>query len=212
MTTPATRERHRLADELEAVGPDAPTLCGGWDTRMLAAHIVLRDRRPDAAPGILIPAFAGHTERVQKDLAKKPFDELVDEVRDGPPVWNPARIPAVDRAMNSAEFFVHLEDVRRAQPKWDVRDLADDEVNDLYAALKRMAPRLTHSSPVGITLTPDDDEHQPVVARSGDEMVTVSGPVGELVLWAFGRKPEAKVDIDGSDSAVAAAVDAKFSL
>lgn len=209
-TTAATRERHHLADELAEVGPDAPTLCGGWDTRMLAAHIVLRDRRPDAAPGIVVPAFAGHTEKVQKALAKRPFEELVAEVRT-PPVWSPARVPAIDRAMNTAEFFVHLEDVRRAQASWDVRDLDTDEIDDLYGALKRMGPRLTRSSPVGITLTPDD-EHRTIVAQKSEPMVEVSGPVGELVLWAFGRKPQAMVEFSGPDSSIEAAKDAKFSL
>ena len=51
MATPATMERRRFADELLAVGPDAPTLCTGWAARDLAAHVVLRDRRPDAMPG-----------------------------------------------------------------------------------------------------------------------------------------------------------------
>ena len=61
MTTPATLERRRFADALLEVGPDAPTLCDGWSTRDLAAHVVLRDRRPDAAGGLgmFTSIFAG---------------------------------------------------------------------------------------------------------------------------------------------------------
>ena len=47
----AARERARLADLLDEVGPDAPTCCEGWTTAHLAAHLVVRDGRPDALPG-----------------------------------------------------------------------------------------------------------------------------------------------------------------
>ncbi len=61
----AQRERAALVDTMRGVGPDAPTLCEGWKTRDLAAHLVIREYRPDAAPGILIPFFASHTAKVQ---------------------------------------------------------------------------------------------------------------------------------------------------
>lgn len=54
MSTFAKRERLLLADLLETAGPDAPTLCEGWQTRDLAAHVVVRERRADAAGGIMI--------------------------------------------------------------------------------------------------------------------------------------------------------------
>ena len=46
MTRYAFAERLALADLMAEVGPDAPTLCGGWTTRDLAAHLLLRERRP----------------------------------------------------------------------------------------------------------------------------------------------------------------------
>ena len=70
MTRFARTERAAFADTLEEAGPDAPTLCTGWTTRDLAAHLVLRERRPDAAMGILIKGVAGHTQRVQDELAR----------------------------------------------------------------------------------------------------------------------------------------------
>ncbi|WP_461013210.1 maleylpyruvate isomerase N-terminal domain-containing protein, partial [Trueperella pyogenes] len=45
-------ERRRLADLLLAKGPDAPTLCEGWFTRDLAAHLWIREHRLDAAVGM----------------------------------------------------------------------------------------------------------------------------------------------------------------
>ena len=47
MSTFAKRERLLLADLLEAEGPEAPTLCEGWSTRDLAAHLIVRERRPE---------------------------------------------------------------------------------------------------------------------------------------------------------------------
>ena len=45
-------ERRALCALLDETGPDAPTLCEGWTTGDLAAHLVLRERRPDAAAGV----------------------------------------------------------------------------------------------------------------------------------------------------------------
>ena len=88
MVTPATLERRRFADELITVGPDSPTLCGGWTTRDLAAHIVLRDRRPDAMPGVLVKAMAGYTDKVQHRIATREWADIVADVRDGAPLWS----------------------------------------------------------------------------------------------------------------------------
>ncbi len=162
MTTPATQERHRFADLLAEIGPDAPTLCGEWDTRDLAAHIVIRDRRPDAMPGIISPRFAGYTDKIQARLAKADeYDVLVRKVREGAPFWSPTRLGAVDRLANTAEFFVHLEDVRRAQPDWTARELDDELTKDLYDVLKRGAKMMARKAPAGITLAPTDGQAEP---------------------------------------------------
>ena len=107
---------------MRGVGPDAPTLCEGWKTRDLAAHLVIREYRPDAAPGILIPFFASHTAKVQNKVAEQTdWDELVDKVASGPPVYSPLKL--LDPVANVAEMFIHHEDVRRAQSGWKPRVL-----------------------------------------------------------------------------------------
>jgi len=201
MTTPATHERHRFAELLAEIGPDAPTLCGDWNTRDLAAHIVIRDRRPDAMPGILIPTFAGYTDKVQSKLARgDEFGDLVRKVREGAPFWSPMRLDAVDRLANTAEFFVHLEDVRRAQPDWSARELDAELDDDLYGVLKRGAKMMARKAPAGITLAPIG--RTSIVANKNEPMVEVSGPVGELVLWLYGRQAHSLVDYDGPADAV----------
>lgn len=50
--TAARRERRALVATFREVGPQAPTLCEGWNTTDLAAHLVVRERRLDATAGI----------------------------------------------------------------------------------------------------------------------------------------------------------------
>src|SRR4051812_32989801 len=69
MTAFAPVERAALADLMAALGPDAPTLCTGWTTRDLAAHLIVRATRPDAAAGIMLAGLAGYTKRVQDRVA-----------------------------------------------------------------------------------------------------------------------------------------------
>ena len=210
MSIPAARERQQLADELVTAGPDAPTLCEGWTARDLAAHVVIRERRPDAAAGIIIGALSGHTEKVQSKTAAQDWEVLVDQVRSGPPKWSPTQFEKVDRAANTIEFFVHTEDVRRAAPWWAPRDLDQELADDLAAALARGAKMLTKSAPTGVTLAPEGRDE--IVAHDGDPMVTVSGPIGELVLFVYGRRDHTQVEFDGPEDAVAELRLAEFGI
>ena len=117
MTSPVRRERYALCDTFEAVGPDAPTLCTPWRTRDLAAHLVIREGRPDAAVGLLVPPLAQRAQRVQDGYAAGSWPELVERVRTGPPPWSPTRFEAVDAVVNLAELFIHHEDVLRGGPR-----------------------------------------------------------------------------------------------
>lgn len=207
---PAQAERHALSDLMLEVGPDAPTLCGDWTTRDLAAHLVMRDRRPDGAVGIVFQPAAGYADKVQSSIAATDWPSLVDQVRTGPPIWSPVRVPAVDRLVNTVEFFVHHEDVRRAGESWEIRELDPDLVDGLYTGLK-MAKRLVKSSEVGIVLRPTDDR-APITAKAASPGVTVSGPVGELVLFVYGRQPQSRVELDGNDAAVEAVQAGSFGI
>src|SRR3954471_19920874 len=93
MPSHSAAERAALADALENAGPHRPTLCDGWTTTELAAHLVSRERRPDAAAGILIPALAGWTDRVRDKYATWSYADLVHAIRTGPPWTSPMAIP-----------------------------------------------------------------------------------------------------------------------
>ena len=210
-TIPARRERAELCELFLELGPDQPTLCGDWTTRDLAAHLVVRERRPDAAIGIILSKAAGYTDKVQAGVADTEWSELVDTVRSGPPIWSPTNISKVDELTNTIEFFVHLEDVRRAQPTWEPRDLDTDLADALYGMLAKMAKRLVKGASVGIVLEPDDG-HAPIVAKQAEPSVTARGPVGELVMFVYGRQAHSKLEMFGDDESVAAANAAKFGI
>jgi uncharacterized protein (TIGR03085 family) len=196
----ASRERTALCDLFAEVGPDAPTLCEGWDTRDLAAHLHLRETSP-LALGILLTPLAGAMERRQREMASGPWDTLVSRVRT-PPWWSPSSISAVDARVNGAEYFVHHEDVRRAQPDWEPRELSASDEKALWAVLSSMARQLYRASPAPVVLRrPDGAE---LVAKPGHPAVVVAGPVGEIVMHAYGRTEQARVSVEGPDELVAA--------
>lgn len=202
MSTFAKRERLLLADLLETAGPDAPTLCEGWRTRDLAAHVVVRERRPDAAGGTLVKLLAPRLETVQAEYAAKPYEELIQLIRTGPPRFSPFQLKQVDEAANVVEFYVHTEDVRRAQPDWSPRELDAVFEDTLWSRLERTARLLGRNLPTGLVLRRPNG--QTAVAHRGTPVVTATGESSELLLFAFGRRGAAKVELTGDESAITA--------
>ncbi|MFC0597065.1 TIGR03085 family metal-binding protein [Streptomyces palmae] len=201
MSTHAKRERLLLADLLESSGPEAPTLCGDWTTRDLAAHLVVRERRADAAGGILFKPLADRLERVRGEFAAKPYEELVRLLRTGPPRMSPFALKQVDEAANTVEFFVHGEDIRRAQPDWAPRPVDPVLADALWAALERTARFLGRKAPVGLVLRRPDG--RTAVAHRGTPVVTLTGDPAELLLFLHGRQRVARVEAAGEEAAVA---------
>ena len=213
MAIPARVEREKLCDLMIEVGPDAPTLCGDWTTRDLAAHLVVRERRPDGAIGILVKPLAGHAENVRLHEAQRDYAEIVERVRSGPPRLSPMRPAPIERFVNTIEYFVHHEDVRRGADGWDVRELDDDLLHDLRGPFHRGVKMLARKSPVGLTLQPDGEDAMVVKkAADGQPVVTVSGPLGELVLFMYGRQDHTKVEAEGPADAVEAVRTASFGI
>ena len=187
MTNWAFHERRHLVQLMRDLGPDAPTLCEGWTAKDLAAHIAIRERRPDAAIGIMAKAVAKHTKNVMETYSNKPWKELLHLVEEGAPIWNPLGLPNLDSVVNLFEMFVHHEDVRRAVPDWKQRSLH----TELDAALwKRMASSgklMWRRAKVGIVL--DNGTSQIVVKSSpkNGSTVMISGSTADLVLLTYGR-------------------------
>lgn len=209
-TDVARQERQELCDLFLEVGPDAPTLCAGWTTRDLAAHLIVRESRPDAALGILIKPLAGYADSVQAKVAMRPWPDLVREVRTGPPVLSVFRLPGAQGLADPFEFAIHHEDVRRAQPGWSPRGLPVAEQDLFWQRLSRAGRLLARTSPVGVALRRSDTGEM-LVAKAGTPSVTLIGEPLELVLRLYGRR-ECVVDVEGSEDAVARFESARFGV
>ncbi len=196
--------REALADVLVSVGPDAETLCEGWKSRHLAAHLLIRERSILSA-GIILPLMRGPMENRLEKMAEAARDlpvylELVDEFRAGPGRFSPFRIPRVNRTANTLEYFVHTEDVRRARSRWAPRQLDQDYVAALWHDLTQRAKFMYSKSPVGVILVTKGGDRY--VAKKGDDSVAVTGHVGELIMYSHGRQDHALVTFEGSPESV----------
>ncbi|MEV8631485.1 TIGR03085 family metal-binding protein [Streptosporangium sp. NPDC051023] len=209
--TYASAERAALADLLIQLGQDAPTLCEGWTTFDLAAHLVLRERRMDAAGGIALGPLAGYTASVQESLkARYGYAGLVGLVRTGPGGLY-GLIPGLDELVNTLEFFVHHEDARRAQPGWEPRELPPGLDEILWKRLRTVGRLQLRRSPTGVVL------HRigggvALCGRRNGPRVEVTGSAGELTLFCLGRQRHSRAEVTGDDEAVARLVNASLGL
>ena len=203
------RERRELCDLFEELGPDVPTLCEGWATIDLAAHLVVRERDPRSGPGIILGGrFEELTNRLTEKAKDQGYDALVEKVRNGPPL-GPFAIPGVRKYLNLNEYVTHHEDVRRANglgPRTDRPELQDVLWGQLRHGARLML-RKVHGAKVRL-VRPDGQE---VVVGKGPE-VTVTGDPLELVLYLQGRRDAAEVEIAGHPSAVEALATASLGI
>lgn len=196
-------ERAQLCDLLGSLSPAAPTLCSPWTTYALAAHLVLRERHPVTATGIVVPALAPLADRAMRRLQDRHgYDGLVELVRSGPPKWSPFGLPGFAEAANVVEMFVHHEDVRRALPGWSARDLDYAAQSSLWGRLRAMGRVLARRSPAGLGLVRTDSPDS-VRVKSGEPPVVLRGLPSELLLFCFGRQSVAEVELEGDQDAVA---------
>jgi uncharacterized protein (TIGR03085 family) len=181
------RERLELCDLLEELGPDAPTLCDGWRTADLAAHLVLREhfhRWPD--------------DKLAREKAKG-YVHLIDRLRGGAPLV-PWRIPGLRNLLNGGEYVIHHEDVRRANGR-GLRpgDPDRDRLCWTMAGItgRRLAQRV---KPFGVELVRPDGTRR---TSGGETRAVITGAPVELVLFLSGRRSAAQVELGGDPAAVA---------
>ena len=194
----ADRERAELADALAAAAPDAPTCCEGWTTAHLAAHLVVRESRPDAligygfesvGIGAPVAAWAHHLEdRLRRST---PYSEIVARFRAGPPTLSVMALPG-GSSLNDAEFAIHHEDVRRAQPDVAPRELPREVQDQVWRASFFLAKRAARRRG-GLVLRRSDVSG--VERRYGAGETVVEGEPMELLLWASGRREVARVKV-----------------
>ena len=194
----AQKERERLAALLLEVGPDAPTLNEGWTTQDLAVHLLVRETKPAAAPGIFIDALSGITDKETRKQRARPYGDVVRDWAAGPPVW----LKPFNTAMNTSEHFIHHEDVRRGGGVVEPREFSRAVNEELFALAKRFGKLTLRNAPVPVILTPPDMPPATLgdkagVADRGNNVLRVSGQPGELLLWVSGRDA-AVVELTGA--------------
>lgn len=191
----AKRQRAALVTLMEELGPFAPTKCEGWQAQDLAAHLYVREHRLDALPGIGSDKFAGRTERIQDEtLHSKGFGWLLDEIRTPGWIMRP-----LDKLVNTSEFFIHHEDVLRANGR--SQTLTATEQQELWPIAKVLARKaqIAYKGRVVLRRTDNGDE---TPMGQGDRTIHLAGPPSELLLYLSGR--EADVKVTGEPAAVEA--------
>lgn len=195
MTAFAKSERRDLADLLLRLGPDEPTLCEGWTTRDLAAHLVVRERRPDSAAGLIVPPLRERGERIRLAKASRPFEEIVGEVR-RPPWWSPISNPLLDEMVNTAEFFIHHEDCRRGRPGWEPRTLDPPLCEALWRSTRLVGRLALRRAKIAVRVREAGGLGEFTVGGD-DPPLTAVGSAGELALFLSGRQRAARVELNG---------------
>jgi uncharacterized protein (TIGR03085 family) len=196
----ARRERLGLCDLALVLGEDAPTLCAGWDAWDLLAHLVVREHRPLAGVGIAVPALSGLAAREMAKVAREDFAVLVEKVRT--PRWTPYALPLVDRLANTLEYFVHHEDLRRAQPGWEPRALDPSDQARLWSQIKLAGRGTVRRAGVPVRIR-RSDTGESAVLRGGEDPVGVTGLPSEIVLLLFGRDRVRDLEFEGPEERVA---------
>ena len=199
----ARRERVALCDLALVLGEDAPTLCGDWTAKDLVTHLLVRERSPLAGVGIAIPPLSSVTDREMARVARTDFAVLVERLR-GHGLTLLA-LPPLDKLFNTVEYFVHHEDLRRAQPGWSPRDLDPGDRDQLWRPVKAYGGRFLKDAQVPVVAT-RTDTGETVTLLKGDDPVELSGPPEEVL---FGRDETSGLEIRGSEAAVEAVRSAK---
>lgn len=210
MSPLARTERAALCDLALELGPDAPTLSGDWTVKDLVVHLLIREGSP-AAVGIVVPPLSGLTDKASRRLARKDLPTLVDRLRKGPPIYSPMRLEPLDKAMNTLEYFVHHEDIRRAQASWEPRSLDERAQKALWKAVGVAGKGLVRNAEVGVVLERSDTA-ETTTLKAAPRSVVVRGLPAELVLFVYGRTAQARVDLVGDDVDVAALTGADLGI
>jgi uncharacterized protein (TIGR03085 family) len=118
-----------------------------------------------------------------------PYSDLVERLRNAP-----AHVRAVEPIVNTLEFFVHHEDIRRAATGWEPRALTVSDEIALWRFLSVTGRGLVRPAGVPVTLRAGS---RSTVLRRGQAPVVVNGSVSELTLFLFGRAQTRDLDFDG---------------
>ncbi|MGB7450384.1 MAG: TIGR03085 family metal-binding protein [Ornithinimicrobium sp.] len=209
----AQERRAELCDGALRAGPDAPTLCTGWTVRDLLVHLIVRERRPDAMVGEVVPPLRGHAARVRADLSACEFGDLAARVRSGPPRLSPTSLRAVDDVVNTMEFVLHHVDIVRGAGAITGPVFDDATQQAMLTTLRRLGRILFRRSPVGVVvIAPGRGRAALRRPTRGHGSVVLTGEPVELLVYASGRRDHASVQVSGDQADKAALAAAPLGL
>lgn len=222
---PVHRRRALLCDLVEDLTDEqwaAETMCQGWDTGDVVAHLLVREREPWASAGLLVPPLAWLHESRMASRKQSGREAMQQRLREGPPTL--ATLGIVGR-IQVGEDYIHTEDIRRGgaadvpgrsradlKPDDGTGDAATDEI--LWEAVGRFSLQTLGGIEADGTIALTDGQRSRAYALGGrlarraheadpDRTVTVAGPMGELLLFTTGRHG-ARVEITGPDDLIEA--------
>ncbi len=203
-------ERAQLCDLMETLGPDAPTVLDPWTTRDMAAPLFLRENDTLAGPGLVVPGpWARLAERHRQEASRRDYLDLVATIRSGP--RGVFGLGWLRRVPNLNEFFVHHEDVRRANGGGR-RALQPPMSEALWSNVRLAAWYLTRRlRGTGLDVR-NVQTGQSVRAHRGRATVHMTGEPGELLLYLFGRQAAAEVHFEGPPNAIEMVKTARIGL
>ena len=199
MTTFARRERNAICQTLRQLGPGQPTLCQGWSTKDLLVHLIVRENRPDAAVGLFIPFLSSYTDSISKKYTEKSFEDLISIFENGPKSPSPFALPKVDELANTFEFLVHHEDILRAQNEYQPRKFTEEDAKFIWSRFTKSAVFFMRKVKVGVVAKTDQGTY---TLKRGNDVVTISGNIIDLVMFAFGRQNKTEIVFEGNPLAV----------
>jgi uncharacterized protein (TIGR03085 family) len=208
MTTVARAERLQLCDLALEVGADAPTLCGDWDVKELVAHLLVRERSLLGGPGIVVPQLAGLTEREMARTARSNLQTLVGKLRKAHSLLG---LPVIDPLFNTLEYFVHHEDIRRAQPGWEPRVLDPSTTTTLWRAISVTGRGLVRPAGVPVAIH-DTETGRTATLRRGSDPVTINGKPSEIVMFIHGRRQTVGLELTGPEASIQRLRDANLGI
>jgi len=178
------RQQAICCSVFDSVDACAPTLCEGWTAFDLAAHLDALCRDPLSWPGIGSPLFAPLTAhragRLQRRLG---YSGLVDRLRRRSPVIPLFALdPLAGWLHHLGEWFVHTEDIRRANEL--PRGSSEPDLDEaLWHRVQPAARILYRRQGRGLLLRHTDGRTAEVVI--GPNPLVVAGDPADLIVYVY---------------------------
>lgn len=186
-------ERQFTVELLKKLTPNqwqASTLCAGWTIEDLAAHLVSRERNIIGSIGLVVPGLHFvHDKRLEKIKAKG--HQFIISRLERYPWWMAA-------TLNTAEFYVHNEDMLRGglkmsrpEPNKATQAILWDSLSGLVKIKKGLVKDLGN-----VMIENSQTADVLTIANSKNQQdTTINGLASEELLYFYGRRAVAKVKV-----------------